>query len=155
MIRFSNLPVGAYFSISDAADSTLCVKESNASSYRGYGQYRFADYRNPMPYLIADWCDVCPRDDLVIIRRDRETGTLVAFMPEASANPGMIVCYAHIGQHGEACRDYMLGCKTVGYDLPEVQELVKELVTVGYGVRLVKRMPSWRVLARRRDQLDK
>ena len=30
----------------------------------------------------------------------------VLFLPHAAANPGRIVCYAHVGQHSEASTDY-------------------------------------------------
>ena len=150
MTKFCGLPVGAYFTFFDNSDGTLCVKVSKTSSYNSYGTYRFADYRNPTSYLIADWCEVTPRSDIVIIRRDRQSGDLVAFMPENDANPGMVVCYAHIGQHSEASRQYMLGTKPVDYTAPEVFELVRELISMGYAVHLVKRVPSWRTLAQHR-----
>ena len=60
MTKFRDLPVGAYFTFFDNSDGTLCVKVSKTSSYNSYGTYRFADYRNPMPYLIADWFEVTP-----------------------------------------------------------------------------------------------
>ena len=32
---------------------------------------------------------------------------VLAFFPGASANPGNIMSYAHVGQHGEACEDLL------------------------------------------------
>jgi hypothetical protein len=63
----------------------------------------------------------------------------------------MIVCYAHVGQHSEASYAYYGygSTKAVSYDEPEVRELTRELVSIGYAVHLVKRMPSWRLLAKR------
>jgi hypothetical protein len=50
----------------------------------------------------------------VIYRTDpTDKGEPIAFFPEASANPGMIVCYAHIGQHSEACNEYYRSCKPI------------------------------------------
>ena len=42
--------------------------------------------------------------DRVIYRK--ESGDVVAFFPDHEANRGMIVCYAHIGQHSEASIEY-------------------------------------------------
>ena len=149
-MRFEHLPVGAFFTMYDEADSTLCVKESKDSSSKGYGTYRYAGSTQPhAPYLMRHDCDVTPRSDAIVIRRDTTSGDLVAFMPDAEANPGMLVCYAHVGQHSEACREYYYSTKPVPYDLPEVQQLTRELVSMGYAVHLVKRQPSWRVSARR------
>ena len=41
----------------------------------------------------------------VIFRKHRD-GNIIAFMPELPANRGNIVCYEHIGQHGEASVQY-------------------------------------------------
>lgn len=41
----------------------------------------------------------------VIYHKDAD-GNVVAFLPELPANVGNIVCYAHIGQHGEASIEY-------------------------------------------------
>jgi len=152
MTQFSDIPVGAYFTLfPHHADSSLFVKKSSGSSSRGYGTYWFAnDPVARVPYLIAHWCDVTPRSDTVIIRRDCETGDPVAFVPEGEANPGMLVCYAHVGQHSEACRAYYASTKPAHYYDADVVRLVSELVSVGYAVHLVKRLPSWRVLAKRK-----
>jgi len=151
MTQFSDIPVGAYFTLFPHVDSSLCVKLSNGSSAQGYGAYRFVN--DPVawvPYLIAHWCDVTPRSDTVIIRRDRDTGAPIAFVPEGEANPGMLICYAHVGQHSEACRAYYASTKPAHYYDADVEALVRELVSVGYAVHLVKRLPSWRVLAKRK-----
>lgn len=39
------------------------------------------------------------------------TGSPVLFLPEYSANPGNIVCYAHTGQHSEASLSYYAGLR--------------------------------------------
>jgi hypothetical protein len=87
MTQFNDISVGAFFTLFPNADSTLCVKVSRDSSSQGYGCYRYAtDAESPdAPYLIAHDCTVTPRSDTVIIRRDHETGALVAFMPVTRA----------------------------------------------------------------------
>jgi hypothetical protein len=71
---------------------------------------------------------------------------LDAFLPDASANFGSIVCYGRVMDDGighchcEASLDYFRDCKPVDYDLPDVKALVAELTTIGYNVRLVKRL---------------
>lgn len=156
MTQFRDIPVGAFFSLYAAADSTLCEKVSKDASQSGYGTYRYAGNTRPHPpYMIAHDVTVIPRSDTVIIRRDAQTGDAIAFMPEGDANPGMVVSYMHIGQHSEASHDYYRSTKVAQYADADVRELVRELVSVGYAVHLVKRMPSWRVLAKARSQLDK
>ena len=51
----------------------------------------------------------------VIFRKEKNPYTndyeVIAFMPELKANYGKIVCYAHIGQHGEADLGYYQNTK--------------------------------------------
>lgn len=63
----------------------------------------------------------------VIFRKDK-TGELTAFLPALPASPGMVVCYAHVGQHSEASEEYMRECKGVGED--EYSELLAELRSI-------------------------
>lgn len=43
----------------------------------------------------------------VIYRVDkRDPSESIAFLPDVEANRGMIVCYAHVGQHSEGSIDY-------------------------------------------------
>lgn len=42
----------------------------------------------------------------VIFRKDRETKSIVAFLPDIPVNRYMIMSYMHIGQHGEASLEY-------------------------------------------------
>ena len=84
--------------------------------------------------------------DRVIIREWRNphdpTDTqLEAFLPDSDANFGHIVSYAHIGQHSEANADYYLNCThAVDYTRADVLELIGELRSIGYDVRLTKRL---------------
>jgi hypothetical protein len=45
----------------------------------------------------------------VIFRADRSgdfKGSITAVFPTGEANPGNLVCYAHVGQHGECSLDW-------------------------------------------------
>lgn len=61
----------------------------------------------------------------VIFRKDRKDGTIIAFYPECSANYGNIVCYQHIGQHGEASLEYYYS--TIKASPDEYEELYNEV----------------------------
>lgn len=65
---------------------------------------------------------------------------VIAFFPGATANPGNIMCYAHVGQHGEACEDfYTRNCRpcTRKEYLPLKHELEN---CFGYRLKIVKRI---------------
>lgn len=55
---------------------------------------------------------------------------LTAVFPKLDANPGMMVCYAHIGQHSECCFNWYR--KTRPATPEEYNTLLKELVRIGY-----------------------
>lgn len=40
------------------------------------------------------------------IDRNGDPASLTAVLPDLPANPGHMVCYAHIGQHSECTRDW-------------------------------------------------
>ena len=65
-------------------------------------------------------------------------GEVIAFLPDNEANFGMIESYMHIGQHGEASMDCFYRCKPAKPE--EYQELLKELETIGYKPRIMKRL---------------
>lgn len=69
----------------------------------------------------------------VIYRKDGD-GNILAFFPELSANYGNIVCYEHIGQHGEASTDYYSSTKAATPD--EYNDLHTELKAVYNDVEL-------------------
>jgi len=50
------------------------------------------------------------------------------------------MCYAHVGQHAEASLEYYQGTKPADLESQEAQDLIAELKSVGYNVRLVKRL---------------
>lgn len=75
----------------------------------------------------------------VIFRKEYNEYTkkwdVIAFFPEFRVRYGNIVCYAHIGQHGEADILYYRTTKKTSPD--EYAELFKELKSVYYDYELV------------------
>lgn len=69
----------------------------------------------------------------VIYRKDND-GWITAFLPELPAAHGRIVCYQHIGQHGEASIDYYSA--TTAAAPAEYAELHKELQGIYNDVEL-------------------
>ena len=63
-------------------------------------------------------------------------GDIIAFFPELPATFGNMVCYEHIGQHGEACIDYYYN-DTVHANPKEYAELYRELQRIYDDVILV------------------
>lgn len=80
--------------------------------------------------------------DRVVLRKDKEDGSIVAFLPDATANLGRVMCYAHIGQHSEASLDYYRLNTTplTPEDYSAGDAMVRELTSIGYEVRLVRRL---------------
>lgn len=70
----------------------------------------------------------------VIYRKDSD-GNILAFFPELSANYGNIVCYQHIGQHGEASTNYYTN-NTEKATPNEYKELHKELKSIYHDAEL-------------------
>jgi hypothetical protein len=57
----------------------------------------------------------------------------VVFFPELPANLGMILCYAHLGQHSESCLGYFQSCSSVDMsELTEEQSALKKEVECAY-----------------------
>ncbi len=54
-----------------------------------------------------------------------KTGSALLFFPAYSANRGNIVCYAHMGQHSEACMGYYRQCRNPS--TPQQKEEAKNL----------------------------
>ena len=83
--------------------------------------------------------------DRVILRRNKSMPqTIVAFLPDVPANPGSVMAYEHIGQHGEASLAYYHGdTEPVSYNpLPyDAAALLSELRNRGYDVALRSRIP--------------
>jgi hypothetical protein len=74
--------------------------------------------------------------DRVIFRVIR--GEVNAFMPDAEANPGNILCYAHMGQHSEASYDYYREGRPAKPE--EYRDLKSELERIGYKVIVAHRI---------------
>ena len=75
-----------------------------------------------------------------IIRRYPE-GDLIALMPDIDEGRGLCASYMHIGQHGAASRNIAQWTKPVNESDDDVMELVRELRSIGYRPRLIRRMP--------------
>ncbi len=75
----------------------------------------------------------------VIFRTDGKEVT--AFFPTLGANPGFIVCYAHIGQHSEASSEYYYSTKPAKEN--EYSDLLNELTQVYDDCELVVKK-RWR-----------
>ena len=73
-------------------------------------------------------------DKVKVIFRKDEGGEVVAFLPELPAARGNIVCYAHIGQHGEASMDYYNSTQTASPE--EYNALYEELKAVYNDIEL-------------------
>ena len=72
---------------------------------------------------------------------DRSLGEeVLAFFPGVASNRGMVMCYSHVGQHGEASYDFFLeNCRPCSEK--EYGPLKKELeVLFGYRFKIMKRM---------------
>ena len=81
--------------------------------------------------------------DRVILRRcrtDPRGGEIVAFLPDADVNPGMIMSYMHVGQHGEASLGFYRECRPVKATDPEARDMLAELKSLGYAPRVVRRL---------------
>lgn len=65
----------------------------------------------------------------VIFRKDKENN-VIGFFPELPANIGKIVCYEHIGQHGEADIGFFHSLKKASP--AEYAELLSEMQSI-YG----------------------
>lgn len=65
------------------------------------------------------------------IKKIKDTGEIIAFIPTEPAQKGMILSYMHVGQHSEASIDFMLhDCVECTED--ESYDLRQELKAIGY-----------------------
>lgn len=89
--------------------------------------------------------------DIVVFRRWRDTGTVIALFPELPADYQGWFCdaYEHVGQHGGA--DFH---GVVQHSTPappdEYADLAEELRRIGYNLRPIRRA-SWRHHEKRRQ----
>lgn len=84
--------------------------------------------------------------DTIILRRFTTDGKeLIALIPDAEANRGMVMSYMHVGQHSEASYPGILDITQPANPRDEdAVSLIVELSRIGYEVQLRRRMPSWR-----------
>jgi hypothetical protein len=83
----------------------------------------------------------------VIIRRWRAgPRTLIAIFPKIDEEPGRVLCYEHIGQHGSGDYQRIIGrTMPVWEHHPDVVALRDELTKIGYRLKLYRRyQPRWR-----------
>lgn len=71
-----------------------------------------------------------------VIYRKSKDGQVIAWLPDQPANPGRMVCYMHIGQHGEG----IYPAETKPASETEYRLLAEELHLRGYVLRVVKRL---------------
>jgi hypothetical protein len=89
--------------------------------------------------------------DLVVFRRWKDCGTIIALFPEIPADIFGQFCeaYEHVGQHGGA--DYYGVIQaTVPVRHDEADDLAEELEKIGYNLRPIRRA-SWRHHDKRRE----
>jgi hypothetical protein len=82
-----------------------------------------------------------------VIFRIEKDKTILAVFPYDIADPkGNVTGYSHIGQHQAVCWDFVL-FRTKPAKENEYQELFKELESISYNLRIVKRKNYTRWLA--------
>ena len=85
--------------------------------------------------------EVLPPDRVVFRKywnKWNKAWTPIAFLPDVEANPGNVMSYEHMGQHGEASMDYYWSTKPCEPEL--YAPLLKELEGIGYRPRIMKRI---------------
>ena len=93
-----------------------------------------------------------PNEDVVVFRRWRDGGSIIALFPEIPADIFGDFCeaYEHVGQHGAA--DYSIVIQaTTPVEPEEADDLAEELTQIGYNLRPIKRA-SWKHHEKRRDE---
>ncbi len=74
----------------------------------------------------------------VIFRTYRQGGDVIAILLDAPANPGYVMCYQHVGQHGEG-QYFAIMAQTRPATVEEYAPLKRELEGVPYRYRLALR----------------
>jgi hypothetical protein len=93
--------------------------------------------------------------DIVVFRRWKDTGDVIALFPELPSDLGGDHCdaYEHVGQHGGA--DYYgVIQQTTPCSLNDAAALAQELRTIGYKLRPIKRASRVHHEARRHLAAD-
>jgi hypothetical protein len=81
--------------------------------------------------------------DRVLFRAYRDTGEVIAVLPDCEANPGLVVCYQHVGQHGEGLWSNIRKRTRRAYSR-EYAPLLAELTSIGYELSVRAIMPPAR-----------
>lgn len=68
------------------------------------------------------------------IKKIKEDGELIAFIPSAETNKGMILSYMHVGQHSEAAIEFMLHDCVPLTENDNADNFIHELKSIGYNV---------------------
>lgn len=92
------------------------------------------------------------QETLVIFRRWRDTGSIIALFPEIPTDINGWFCeaYEHVGQHGGA--DYQgVIAATTPVEPAEAADLAKELARVGYNLKPIRRASQQNHEARRAE----
>jgi len=93
--------------------------------------------------------------DVVVFRRWRDNGTVIALFPELPSDLSGFYCdaYEHVGQHGGA--DYHgVVQRTIPCSSNDAAELAAELRTIGYHLKPMRRASRVHHETRRRTALD-
>ena len=79
--------------------------------------------------------------DRIVFKYDPADGTVIAFLPDEAAPPGLIATYAHVGQSSYASLAFYQSCKTA--EPEQYEELMRELIDLGYvtNPKVLKRHP--------------
>ena len=90
--------------------------------------------------------------DRIVFKYDPTDGTVIAFLPDEAAPPGLIATYAHVGQSSYASWEFYQSCKTAKPE--QYMELMRELIDLGYvtNPKVLKRHPHD---AKGRDAFEK
>lgn len=93
-----------------------------------------------------------PSEDVVVFRRWRDSGSVVALFPAVPADIFGDFCeaYEHIGQHSGADYHGVIQA-TRPVEPQEAEDLAEELTRIGYNLRLIRRA-SWRHHEKRREE---
>jgi len=66
-------------------------------------------------------------------------GDVMAYFPEEcridSSREKLFTCYAHVGQHSEACEEYLKACKPATPE--QYKDLAEELESIGYNLEII------------------
>ena len=84
--------------------------------------------------------EVIADTDVVVFRRWRDSGDIIALFPEIPADLYNDLCgaYEHIGQHGGA-NCWSVIQQTLPVELHEAETLAEELTGIGYNLRPIRR----------------